>query len=120
MAHGDLRFVSRVCHFLGFNNGHQAASSTFLFNQTISVVCGFVMFFFSSLSFFKRRKERLSVLECTCIHSMRLHTAGIRLYPLLSVMQETVYAGVACTNRQAESAAALNSIHWNACIKNGA
>lgn len=62
MAHGDLRFVSRVCHFLGFNNGHQAASSTFLFNQTISVVCGFVMFFFPLFLFLNGAKK-----DCLCL-----------------------------------------------------
>lgn len=61
----------------------------------------------------------LSALECTCT-CVILHAMCIRLSPFLSAMQATVSAGGACMNRQTESTAALNFIHWNVCINKGA
>lgn len=58
-------------------------------------------------------------MQHICVHITSIRHSVMQ-YVVLSVMQGIVCAGVACTDRQAESTSALSSIHWNACIKNGA
>lgn len=52
-----------------------------------------------------------------CLLAYILHISGSTLNCWIC---RRLSAEDACTNRQVESAAALSSIHWNACIKNGA